>query len=85
MKYGINIINNKYKNIQNLSKEEIKALISLRKNKNLIIKAADKGGGVTVMNTLDYDNKNEAFLFWKGSIFQSKKSAIQKCQPRCVG
>jgi len=62
LKYGIKVINNKHRNIPNLSQDEIKAIYSLRKNSKIIIKAADKGGGVTIMNTHDYDNKMKLHL-----------------------
>lgn len=62
LKYGIKSINNKHKNVPNLSRDEIRALINLRKNKKLIIKAADKGGGITIMDTEDYDNKMKNHL-----------------------
>lgn len=62
LKYGIKAINNKYQNIPNLSRDEINAINNLRKNPNIIIKAADKGGGVTVMDTQDYDNKMKLHL-----------------------
>ena len=38
----------------NISKEESKAITSLKKNKDIIIKQADKGSGITVMDTAQY-------------------------------
>ena len=46
----------------NLTEEEWKALHELQKNKNIVIKPADKGGGIVVMNRTDYDNKERALL-----------------------
>ena len=43
------------KHIQpNLSKDEWKGLLELRKNPNIIIKKADKGSAVVIMDTVDY-------------------------------
>jgi hypothetical protein len=42
----------------NLTTEEQQALMSLKKNRNIIIKPADKGGALVIQNTIDY--KNEA-------------------------
>ena len=41
----------------NLTEEEWKALHELEKIKNILIKPADKGGGIVVMNRTDYDTK----------------------------
>ena len=41
----------------NLTEEEWKALHELEKIKNIVIKPADKGGGIVVMNRTDYNNK----------------------------
>ena len=38
----------------NVSKEERDAIIGLRKNKNIVIFEADKGGAVVIMNKQDY-------------------------------
>ena len=38
----------------NISKTEREAIVSLRKNKNIVIFEADKGGAVVVMNKTDY-------------------------------
>lgn len=44
LKYRIKQINDKYRSTPNRSKNEMIALRRLRNNKNIIIKAADKGG-----------------------------------------
>ena len=38
----------------NLTKEEWKGLLELRKNPNIVIKKADKGAAVVIMDTTDY-------------------------------
>ena len=40
--------------VKNITKDEQQALTSLRKNKNLVIKPADKGSAIVVMNRSDY-------------------------------
>lgn len=57
LKYRIKQINDKYCSTPNRSKNEMIALRRLRNNKNIIIKAADKGGGIGVLNTMDYESK----------------------------
>ena len=42
---------------QNLSVEEYQSLMTLQSNKNIIIKPADKGGSIVVMNKSDYIQK----------------------------
>ena len=54
LKFGIKNINNKYKNTPDLCKNEFKALLNLRNNKNIVIKSADKGGGTVVINIYNY-------------------------------
>ena len=46
----------------NLTEDEWKALYELEKIKNIVIKPADKGGGIVVMNRTDYDDKVRALL-----------------------
>jgi GIY-YIG catalytic domain len=46
----------------NLSLPEIKALKQLRLRKDIIIKPADKGGGICIMDTLDYQTKVATML-----------------------
>ncbi|CAH2299139.1 Hypothetical predicted protein, partial [Pelobates cultripes] len=46
----------------NLTRKERKALKALMQDKNIIIKAADKGGGVVIMNSQDYTNENRRLL-----------------------
>lgn len=48
------IENNKPLSHPNLSSAEIQALQELDQNQNLTIKSADKGGGVVVMDTVNY-------------------------------
>ena len=74
LKQGIKSINNTYKNKPNLSKNEFKALINLRNNKEIVIKAADKGGGVVVLNTSDYVTKMNEHL--------SNATAYLKLEPK---
>ena len=47
---------------QNLSQQERKALKSLRKNKNIVIKPADKGTTLVIMNRADYIQEGERQL-----------------------
>ena len=42
---------------KNLSREEVKALNNLVKNKNLVIQKADKGNKIIVLNRSDYISK----------------------------
>ena len=44
--------NRKFK--RNLKKEEWKAITTLRNNKDIVIKPADKGGNIVIMNKQDY-------------------------------
>ena len=44
-------------NFQNLTRSERDAIKSLMANKNIVIKPADKGGAVVVMNVTDYINE----------------------------
>ena len=46
----------------NLTVQEWKALYELEKVKNIVIKPADKCGGIVVMNRTDHDNKVRALL-----------------------
>ena len=52
----------KYSARDNLTKGERDALIDLQTDKSIIIKSADKGGGVVVQNTSDYKNEIERQL-----------------------
>ena len=45
------------KEVKNLSKFEYHALDSLQKNKNIIIKPADKGSAIVIMDKIDYVNE----------------------------
>ena len=42
------------KNRSNISKHELQDILNLKKNKEIIIKEADKGGTVVIMNTKHY-------------------------------
>ena len=50
------------KNKSNISTTEREAIISLRKNKNIVIFEADKGGAVVIMNKSDYINEARKHL-----------------------
>ena len=39
---------------KNLKKQELKAMRELHTNKDIVIKPADKGGSIVIMNTTDY-------------------------------
>ena len=43
----------------NLSKKEVKAIQKLRRNTSIVIRPADKGGAVTILNTQDYIEEAE--------------------------
>ena len=57
LKYQVKNANTKYENKQNINNKEFKAMLNLRNNDKIIIKAADKGGGIVILNTKDYENK----------------------------
>ncbi len=46
----------------NLTKLEKQSLHNFKINNNIIIKKADKGGGITILNKIDYQNKIETML-----------------------
>lgn len=50
---------------QNLSKEETNALKSLASDENIVIKEADKGGAVVIMDTA----KNNGYAFKHGILY----------------
>ena len=54
------ITNTEFPRHDNLTGEEWKAFHELEKVKNIVIKPADKGGGIVIMNRTDYDNKVRA-------------------------
>jgi hypothetical protein len=54
---NIQLSNTSSKTKCNLSKEEEKALIDLSNNDSIVIKEADKGGGVVIMNKTYYQQK----------------------------
>ena len=43
-----------FKNKSNISKDEWQDILNLKNNKDIIIKEADKGGAVVIMNTKHY-------------------------------
>ena len=43
-----------FKNRSNISKHEWQYILNLKKNKDIVIKEADKGGTVVIMNTKNY-------------------------------
>ena len=49
--------NRKFK--RNLKKEEWKAITTLRNNKGIVIRPADKGGNIVIMNKQDYVRKDQ--------------------------
>ena len=54
--FKMNLLNSKVKQCHqhNLTKEQWKGLMELRKNPEIVIKKADKGSAVVIMNTTDY-------------------------------
>ena len=50
------------KSKSNVSKVERDAIISLRKNKDIVVFEADKGGAVVVMNKKDYISEAKKHL-----------------------
>ena len=54
--FKMNLLNTKVKQCHqhNLTKEQWKGLMELRKNPEIVIKKADKGSAVVIMNTTDY-------------------------------
>ncbi|KAJ8046469.1 hypothetical protein HOLleu_05145 [Holothuria leucospilota] len=57
----------------NISREETAAIKELRRNAGIVIRQADKGGAVTVLNTSDYIQEAESQL--NNSKFYSKLSS----------
>ena len=62
LKTEINNIVETNKIKHNISISERKALASLRKDKNILIQKADKGGSIVVLNTSQYRDKMNAML-----------------------
>ncbi|KAM9330702.1 uncharacterized protein PAF06_017093 [Gastrophryne carolinensis] len=56
--------------VQNITKEEQKAISTLKENKDIIIKQADKGGAIVIMNTCDY--KQEAYRQLSNTLHYAK-------------
>ena len=57
LKLEIYTLCNQPKHFSNLSRHELRALSNLRKNKDIIIKKADKNSGIVIMNRSDYETK----------------------------
>ena len=57
LKLEIYSLCNQPKHFSNLNRYELQALSDLRKNKDIIIKKADKNSGIVVMNRSDYETK----------------------------
>lgn len=55
-------LNTKFKFKDNLTRGERLALSTLRENRDIIIREADKGGNVVVMNLIDYNNEIQGQL-----------------------
>lgn len=56
MEFGKNLEKNKFVQ-KNISKEQQQALSYLERNDSIIIKPADKGGAIVVMDKVKYDNE----------------------------
>ena len=52
----------KSNNKSNITQAEWKAIKNLRENTELTIRKADKGGGIVLLNTVDYDDKMKDIL-----------------------
>ena len=72
----------KKKNYSNISKEEQKSLFNLRNNKDIIIKKADKGGNIVIMNTSYYVQKVNETLYNKNIYEKCKLKAIKSSMNR---
>ena len=62
----------------NLTDEEWKALHELEKIRNIVIKPADKGGGIVVINRTDYDNKVRALFYNKNHYALTDSNPLPK-------
>ena len=60
--YDLSLIKIKNTHLQNSSRGERKALKDLSKNRDIVIKPADKGSAVVVTNTSDYIKEGERQL-----------------------
>ena len=61
-KVNYKILKPKSRQSQNLTKEEREAISALKNNPNIIIKKADKGSSLVIMNRTDYINEAERQL-----------------------
>ena len=66
----------KDKTLSNISKDERQALNNLRNNKDIVIKKADKGGNIIIMNTAYYVNKVNDSL--------GDKNVYEKCKTKVI-
>ena len=66
----------------NTSKHERQAIISLRKNMDIVIKPADKGGAIVVMNKEDYIKEGERQL--ANTIHYQKIDDIKKLRHKFI-
>jgi len=57
LKLEIYALCNQPKHFSNLSRYELRALLDLRKNKDIVIKKGDKNSGIVIMNRSDYETK----------------------------
>ena len=60
------------------SKEEIKILQNLKKDKNTVITRADKGNTVVIMDSADYQNKINTLLLDKNTYKEIKTDPTDK-------
>ena len=80
----MNLLNSKVKQSHqhNLTKEQWKGMMELRKNPEIVIKKADKGSAVVIMNTLTIlvkaiDNLVIKISTPKSGMIPQKKSLIE--------
>ena len=84
-----------FKNKSRISKHEWQDILNLKKNKDIIIKEADKGGTVIIMNTKHYlkmisDNLNDETT-WKmvesncdAKVMKGIAKVIEKCKDNLI-
>ena len=66
----------------NTSKDERKAIVTLRKNSDIIIKPADKGGAIVILNKTDYIKEGERQL--ENSEHYQKIDNIKKLRNKFI-
>ena len=64
--------------IPNLSKDQWKGLLNLRNNPHIVIKKADKGSAIVIMNTIDYLREGYRQLNDSNFYTKLKKDPTQK-------